>query len=233
MARNAKEATNLQVFRGSRPALDVFAKAALEAQCCGTTDVSTYDKLAQRVRFDNGLSHLSPLGGREEFTLPDGTPGWQSTKVEVVDWINANGVGASISVIAIPTYAFVKRIGIHVDKAEAGLTFTLASRNGLDLGNFTGFQVTAAGTGCEITRTLTALTSGESPTPLDEVVFGALSTELFRDYFFCPASACGEFSLEADELMLVVASVPAADPVVGDFSISVTVAYEVAQRAEA
>lgn len=231
MARNPKSADNIQVFLGSKPQPDVFAANTGLGCCPDVAGQYAYDKLADRTRFDNALAHLNPQGANEKFRVPFGN-GFSGTRQDIIAHINQVGVGAQISVIAIPTYAFVHGVGIHIAAEEPGLTFNLITRNGLVLPG-TGsddteraFSVEAAvtpGDPCGLTRTLT---------PGDGTLFegfGALSTNEFVDIF--GYNGAGAFSLEADELILEVATVP-ADPVVGLFDITVSGSYDIVLRAE-
>ena len=222
MARATKSEDNIQVFRGSRPKPDVFAANA-GSGCCGTGVDLLYDKLGDRVRFDNGLKHLSPPGGVERYRFPAGD-GFSSHKAEIIAHINAVGVGATISVIAIPTYAFLTGVGVHIAAEEDGLTFDLITRNGLLLPDTTPIIVTATAdpdAPCGVTRT-----QGVS----DFTGFGALGADdLFIDLF--ARSGDGTFALEADEIILRVASMP-ADPVVGLFDLTISASYDVIHRAE-
>jgi hypothetical protein len=223
MARNAKADDNIQVFRGSLPKPDVFALNS-GTGCCGSGLSVSYDKLAERTRFDNALAHSNPLGANDKYRFPGGN-GFSDERAAIIAHINQFGVGAQISVLAIPTYAFVKGIAVHVGAEESGLTFNLITRNGLAIPAAQEIQVaTAAGTGgsCDVTRTQTA-----PATPF--VGFGALGVNLFIDLF--SYDGAGVFSLEADELILEVATMP-ADPVVGLFDLTVAVNYEVLNRAE-
>lgn len=220
MARVAKSADNIQVFRGSKPKMDVFA-ANSGIGCCDPGLDPAYDKLAERTRFDNALAHSNPTGANDKYRFPGGN-GFDSDRAAILAHINAVGVGAEISVIAIPTYAFLTGVGLHIAAEEPGLTFNLVTRNGLGLPASQVIQVAAAAGAlpCEITRTQTvgSLTG-----------FGALGTDLFRDIF--ARDGDGEFALEADELILVVATMP-VDPVVGLFDITVAASYDVIHRAE-
>lgn len=234
MARAPKSENNIQVFNGSRPKPDVFAANA-GSGCCGTGVDLLYDKLGERVRFDNGLKHLSPTGGVERYRFPGGN-GFNSHKAEIIEHINRVGVGATISVIAIPTYAFFTGLGIHIAASEAGLTFDLVTRNGLLL-PANGRIVTASANSespCGVDRTVEEVTLGEGGEGGEGDVavegFGLLGEgELFIDHFYRDGE--GTFSLEADELILRVASVP-ADPVVGLFDFTISASYDVIYRAE-
>ena len=86
-------------------------------------------------------------------------------------------------------------------------------------------EAAAGDSGCEIERTLTAgnLASFTG--------FGALGDNQFIDIL--GRSGHGNFSLEADELILTVASMPGGGiPVSGLFDITVSVSYDVIHRAE-
>lgn len=246
MARNAKLTNSLQVFRGSRTQQDVFSANA-GTGCCpsGSTD---YDKLAERTRFDNALAHSNPTGANDKFKIPYGN-GFSGNRTQIIDHINEHGVGAHISVLAIPTYAFVTGVGIHIESEEPGLTFDLVTRNGLVIpGTAAGTTVDviddaadvigsvtmpASGSvlvvesqadGCEVTRTLTAAAASGIHG------FGSLGTNTAVE-IFCRDSN-GQFSLEADEIALRVASMPSSGKVVGDFSITISVSYDIIHRAE-
>lgn len=222
MARVPKSEDNIQVFRGSRPKADVFAMNA-GAGCCGPDLDFAYDKLAERTRFDNGLKHVSPTGGVERYQFPS-NPGFND-KAAIIAHINAVGVGAEISVIAIPTYAFLTGLGIHVAAEEVGLVFEVDTRNGLVL-PAAGFSVAATqdpDNPCAVLRTL-----DESEVGLTGI--GPLADGvLFMDYFFRDGD--GAFALEADEIILRVTAIPAT-PVVGTFDMTISASYDVIHRAE-
>lgn len=223
MARNAKLSPGVQVFRGSRPRQDVFAKNA-GIGCCDNSSPVGYDKLADRTRFDNSLAHSNPLGANDNFIVPFGD-GFSDTKKAILDGINAEGVGFHISVLAIPTYAFVTGVGVHIAAEEPGLTFDLVTRNGLTLPSDCYHVVEAeVDDGCTVSRTDT-YSDGE---PLEG--FGALGSSQFID-IFARSAGCGEFALEADEIALKVASMPASGIVTGSFGIIVSVSYEIIHRA--
>lgn len=227
MAREPKSETNLQVFRGSRPRLDVFAKNA-GTGCCGSGAQVEYDKLAERVRFDNALAHSNPAGANDKFAFPQGD-GFAYNSAEIIEHINTHGVGATISVLVIPTYAFVTGVGVHIAAEEPGLTFNLVTRNGLVLpgtgengGEVIEVTATDGAEGCAITRT-------QSEGSFEG--FGALGNARFIDIF--GRYGQGEFSLEADEIILEVATLPASGVVTGAFELEVSVSYDVIHRAEA
>lgn len=222
MARTAKSANNIQVFRGSKGKPDVFTENS-GAGCCGTGLDTAYDKLGERTRFDNALAHSNPTGANDKYMFPGGN-GFSGEKSAILAHINDIGVGATISVLAIPTYSFVTGVGVHIAAEELGLTFDLITRNGLVIPDAASpIEVaTAPGlTGCEVVRTQTVG---------DFVGFGALGNNLFIDIF--GRDGTGSFSLEADELILRVATMPASGIVLGEFDITVSVSYDVIHRAE-
>lgn len=226
MARNAKKDNNLQVFLGSKPRPDIFMENA-GIGCCDVPTIH-YDKLGARVRFDNALAHLNPTGANDKWEFRYGR---EKESADIVKHINEHGEGASISVLVIPTYAFVKAVGIHVYSEEKGLTFNLTTRNGLDLTQGSAIKVTAKGTGaeCEVERVQEELTAEEAGK-----LMGSLPADaLFTDTFIMPDSTpMGAFSLEADEIILTVASMPASGTINGTFGIKVAVNYGIVNRAE-
>lgn len=223
MARSPKAATNLQVFRGSLPKPDVFAKNA--GGCCGPDAGPSADRLGERTRFDNGLAHSNPTGATDRFAVPSGN-GFAGVSREIIDHINAIGVGASISVIALPTYGFLTGVGVHVAAEEPGLTFNLSTRNGtaLPVADVKVVQAAPAAAGCAITRSSTngALASFSG--------IGALGSAEFIDIL--GRDGQGEFILEADELILTVATMPASGLINGTFDLTVSASYDVIHRAE-
>lgn len=222
MARNDKLTPGIQVFRGSRPRQDVFS-ANLGTGCCGGPTLD-YDKLADRTRFDNALAHSNPTGANDKFSFPYGD-GFSDTRENIIDLINKEGVGAHISVLAIPTYAFVTGVSVHIESEEPGLTFDLVTRNGLELPSEVVKVVEAeVGEECAIERTAT------DGSKASFAGFGALGNATFIDIFGRDGN--GEFSLEADEIALKVASMPSDGKVVGDFKITVSVSYDIIHRAE-
>lgn len=234
MARTPKSEDNIQVFRGGFPKADVFALNA-GSGCCPGGATLDYDKLPNRVRFDNGLNHMDPLGGSEKVQLPQAGDGFANYERDVIEHINAVGVGAQVSVIAIPTYAFLTGVGVRIEASEPGLTFNLVTRNGLVL-PAQHYRVTATGEDCAVTRTLevgdVADPDAEPPVVGDDFLtgFGDLGTAAFIDIF--ARSGDGSFSLEADEIIVEVATMPApGTPVTGAFRIEVSAAYEVINRA--
>lgn len=234
MARAPKNANNIQVFRGSRPKADVFTSNA-SVGCCGTVDFD-YDKLGDRVRFDNGLKHVNPTGGVDRYRFPSGN-GFADDRAAILAHINAVGVGAEISLLAIPTFAFLTGWGIHVESEEEGLTFDVRTRNGLVLPSATAILVTTEAdpdSACGVSRNedaAPALTEDGEDGPLILEGIGAmLAGTVALDYFY--AAAPGSFSLEADEIILRVATMPVSGKVNGTFDLTVSASYNVIHRAE-
>lgn len=226
MARNPKLTPGIQVFRGSRPRQGIMARHLSDGCCPGSGVAVDFDKLADRTRFDNSLAHSNPLGGVDRFYFPFGN-GFADTREAVVEGINQHGVGFNISVLAIPTYAFVTGVGIHVFAEEPELTFELVTRNGLKLPTAQVLTVTTRdGVDCAVERDL------EESDASALVGFGELGPNAIAKDIFA-RDAQGQFSLEADEIVLRVKTMPKDGVVTGQFSLAVSVAYEVIHRAEA
>lgn len=220
MARNDKSASSLQVFRGSKPKADVFARTA--GDCCAPAAESTYDKLGCRVRFDNSTAHENPTGANEKFHFQKQRFPVETLAAQVAH-LNKEGVGGQLSIFAIPTYAFVTRVGVVVLADEPGLTFRLVTRNGLVLPSATTFAVNVAGDACCPVRTLIAGSI--------TAAFGQLPADVTEQYIF-GSFPQGQFSLEADEIMLEVVTMPTSGVISGEFDVIVSVSYDIINRAE-
>lgn len=214
----AKSADNMQVFRGSRPAADVFAQNA-GVGCCDTGSVVVHDKLAPVVHFDNALAHLNPAGANDKFRLNRMVPG-------VVDHINAIGVGAQVSVIAIPTGAIMRAVAVRVDAEDTGLVFELKTRNGLALPAVI-MDITAAAGAVACDPATRVAAPGTVWTGI-----GPLGANSQVDKLGLYASDDPDsYSLESDELMLVVTAMPGGGIINGNFDITVAAVYDIALRA--
>ena len=135
MARTAFDpATMLQVFRGSKQPLGVFAKHAGNG-CCGTSFSVGYDRLADVVHGPNSHTHLNPVAFNDKYMVPMGPVGGtlENDRDQIVSFINAVGVGAKIGILCIPNFAFITDISVRIEAEEPGLTFNLKTRNGLAL----------------------------------------------------------------------------------------------------
>ena len=128
-----------------------------------------------------------------------------------------------MSIFAIPTYAFVTGVGIVVLAEEPGLTFKLVTRNGLELPRVVTFGVNVAGDACCPVRTNVAANI--------TAPFGDLPTGVTEQYIF-GRDASGEFSLEADEIMLEVVTMPTSGVIAGTFDVIASVSYDIINRAE-
>lgn len=224
MARNDR-LEGIQVFRGSRGRQDVFTQNSFDG-CCGPAVQDNYDKLADRTRFDNSLAHSNPTGANDKFNVPSGN-GFSGVRSQIIRAINEGGVGTHISILAVPTYAFVTGISVHIEAEEAGLTFDLVTRNGLVLPSVVVNKVTAAvdpDDSCSIERVLEVVdvTAFEG--------FGVLGGAAMIDIF--GRDGQGQFSLEADEIALRVATMPTGGIVQGTFDIRVAISYDIIDRAE-
>lgn len=219
MARIAKAAKNLQVFRGGLARPDIFAQNA-GADCCGSEAEAQPDRLASRIRFDNALSHSNPTGANDKWSFSTGL--FAHDKAAIIQHINEHGVGATLSVLTIPTYAFVTDVAVYIRASEPGLTFDLITRNGLILPTEQLIEVTTTGGSCEATRTQAVG---------DYLAFGTLTGG--AEQVIIGRDADGMFSLEADEIILRVATMPAGGVLVtGLFDLTVAVNYNVVHRAE-
>lgn len=214
----AKSADNMQVFRGSRPAADVFAQNA-GVGCCDTGSVVVHDKLAPVVHFDNALAHLNPAGANDKFRLNRMVPG-------VVDHINAIKIGAQISVLAIPTGAIMRAVAVRVDAEDAGLVFELRTRNGLALPTVI-MDITAAAGAAACDPATRVAAPGLVWTGIGLLGANSQVDKLGLYASDDPAS----YSLESDELMLVVTAMPGGGIINGDFDITVSAVYDIALRA--
>lgn len=222
MARNDKLNPGIQVFRGGYAQPDVFEKNP-NNDCCRTGTLITSDKLPSRLRFDNETAHSNPTGANDKFFFPFGN-GYGADIL--INHINEYKEGFHISVLGIPTYAFVTGISVHVMAEEPGLTFDLVTRNGLVLPTDTVkvVNVTSERGECEVTR---ELTEGSADSFKG---FGALGDNMYTEIIGRSTNG-GSFSLEADEIALKVASMP-QDGITGAARIIVAVSYDVIHRAE-
>ena len=220
MARIDKTAKSLQIFRGSKPKADVFARTA--GDCCSPAVDSNYDKLGCRVSFDNSTAHENPTGANEKFHFQKQRFPVETLAAQIAH-LNKVGVGGQLSIFAIPTYAFVTGVGIVVLAEEPGLTFRLRTRNGLELPTAVSFGVNVAGDSCCPVRTRVA---GDITAP-----FGDLPTGATEQYIF-GRDANGEFSLEADEILLEVVTMPPSGVIAGTFDVIASVSYDIINRAE-
>lgn len=219
---------HLQVFRGSKLPMGVFAKHA-SVGCCGSTVETSLDRLADIVHGPNSHAHLKPSGFNDKYMFPIGPVGgtMERDQDDILSYINEVGVGAKVGVLVIPNFARVTDIGIRIEAEEPGLTFNLVTRNGLVLPQESVKIVKTAPSDtspCELART------AEDGTAASFQNFGALDKNLYIDIF--GSDGTGSFALEADEIMVEVASMPANKRVYGNFRMVIAVNYRVCDRAE-
>lgn len=224
---------HLQVFRGSKLPMGVFAKHA-SIGCCGSTANTSLDRLADIVHGPNSHAHLKPSGFNDKYMFPIGPVGgtMERDQDDILAYINEVGVGAKVGVLVIPNFARVTDIGVRVEAEEPGLTFNLVTRNGLALPLTSVVTVKTApkeDAPCELTRTVTTAADAAAGAAAFKN-FGALDKNLFVDIF--GSDGTGSFALEADEIMVEVASMPTNKRVYGDFRMVVSVNYRVCDRAE-
>lgn len=230
MARTAFDpATMLQVFRGSKQPLGVFAKHA-GSGCCGTSFSVGFDRLADVVHGPNSHTHLNPVSYNDKYMVPMGPVGGtlENDRDEIVSFINAVGVGAKIGIICIPNFAFVTDISVRIEAEEPGLTFNLKTRNGLALPSkkvITVKTTRSEDNVCVLERDATDSTAADAFNG-----FGKMDDNVFIDIF--GRDGDGVFTAEADEIMLEVASMPVGKKVVGNFRVVVAVNYSICDRAE-
>lgn len=230
MARTAFDpATMLQVFRGSKQPLGVFAKHA-GSGCCGTSFSVGFDRLADVVHGPNSHTHLNPVSYNDKYMVPMGPVGGtlENDRDEIVSFINAVGVGAKIGIICIPNFAFVTDISVRIEAEEPGLTFNLKTRNGLALPSkkvITVKTTRSEDNVCVLERDATDSTAANAFNG-----FGKMDDNVFIDIF--GRDGDGVFTAEADEIMLEVASMPVGKKVVGNFRVIVAVNYSICDRAE-
>lgn len=215
MARIDKVANAPQLFKGGYNALPVQSKF-LGGLCCAPGVVVDYDRLPPTLQWENANVHTRPLGGRDQFVWAEVN---ETTKQEVLTYIEANGTDSVIEILSIPTFAFVDKITVSVYGEEDGLTFTLATRNGLVLPTAM-FGVT------ETYDTSTC----DGPTRAKDAAatftgFGALDGATAKYVFGTYANAAAGFSLEPDVIQLKVASMPASGTLTGAFDLRVDVSY--------
>lgn len=230
MARTAFDpATMLQVFRGSKQPLGVFAKHA-GSGCCGTSFSVGFDRLADVVHGPNSHTHLNPVSYNDKYMVPMGPVGGtlENDRDEIVSFINAVGVGAKIGIICIPNFAFVTDISVRIEAEEPGLTFNLKTRNELALPSkkvITVKTTRSEDNVCVLERYATDSTAANAFNG-----FGNMDDNVFIDIF--GRDGDGVFTAEADEIMLEVASMPVSKKVVGNFRVIVAVNYSICDRAE-
>lgn len=225
MARSIKSAKAIQLFRGGFNKLPLFAQF-LGGDCCAPGAVVDIDRLPVTLNWENANIHTSPLGGRDTWCFNELT---DSERAEVIARINTGGVGTQLEILTIPTFSFLQNLRVGVYGEETGLTFKIKTRNGTALPAGQRFEVTEAQSANEcgaITRTKTDVdwVAGAAET------IGELGSAT-KKYSYAVDGAGGTFALEADVIILEVASVPASG-VVGFFDMCVDLSYTSNGRSE-
>ena len=236
MARTVMGAKALQLFRGGLNQLSLWAKHVGGA-CCDPVVMPKVDRLPPTVNPENANVHTNPFGHRDYWhfgSLAD------SIREGIISHINANGVGAQLEVLLLPTFSLLNAVRVDVLAEETGLVFKLVTRNGTalpgttvypDVDEFPGapsgqlikVAETEGGSGCgEVSRVQSAgAYTGIGP------LGGAT-----RTYTLGVAGHGGEFALDADVLILEVTAVPAGG-VKGFIDIQVHATYTAPGRSEA
>lgn len=257
MARTAFDPTkHLQLFRGSKLPPEVHTQHAF-AGCCPVTGMMVYDRLGDVVHGPNSHTHLKPTSYNDKFMVPFGPVGGslENEKNNIVNFINAVQVGAQIGVLCIPNYAFVTDVAVKIEASEPGLTFNLKTRNGLKLPSAKVVTVTTSedpNSPCNKVRTMTesgggnatvegtadlntGAVTGTATADVGNVAafngFGALGQDVQSIAIF-GRDGQGQFAMEADEIILEVASMPTNKRITGAFRIIVSVNYTICDRAE-
>lgn len=224
LARKPLPEAHFQAFRGGNKKLSQRTEALLRGTCCDAGMSIVFDRLPQRMRFDNGLGHENPKGANQKWDF-----GHEPDKTKLVKHMNDYQADTVIGVIAPPSYALVTHIAVSLGELPAGFTFHLSSRNGF-LENVTGtlHTVTISGNTCEPTRDYTSADS----TALSSVKFAQLQAgELRKDYILVLDKPA--FVPQADELTIEIDDFATSKRVSeADFNLVVAVNYDFAIRSE-
>lgn len=221
MARVSMGAKALQLFRGGLNKLSLWA-GHIGGACCDPAVTPKIDRLNPTINPENANIHTNPFGHRDYWhfgTLLD------SLREQIVRHINAEGVGAQLEVMVLPTFSLLNAVRVDVLAEETGLTFKLKTRNGtvLPTGQLIKVEETEGGDGCgEVSRVQSAGAYTD---------IGALGGAT-RVYNMGVSGRGGEFALEADVLILEVTALPAGG-VVGYFDLQVHATYTAPGRSEA
>jgi len=221
MARVAKNAKAMQIFRGGLNKLSVWAKH-IGGDCCDPKPDYSIDRLNPTINPENALVHTRPFGNRDYMQFGEFA---DSVRKEMVDWINTNGVGAQLELLVIPTFSLLSTVEFTVLAEEAGFTYDLKTRNGtvLPAGQLIKVSETEGGAGCgEVARVQAA--GGYTG-------LGALGGAT-RVMNLGVSATGGEFALEADVLILEVTALPAAG-LKGLFDFRANINYVAPGRSEA
>lgn len=221
MARTAKNAKAMQLFRGGLNKLSVWAEH-IGGDCCDAKPTITQDRLNPTINPENALVHTRPFGNRDYMQYSEFN---DSKRVEIVKWINDNGVGAQLELLVIPTFSLLSTVEFTVLAEEAGFTFDLKTRNGtvLPAGQLIKVSETEGGAGCGEVARVQAVGGYTG--------LGALGGAT-RVMNLGVSDKLGEFALEADVLILEVTALPAAG-LKGFFDFRANINYVAPGRSEA
>lgn len=224
MPRNAKDPKALQLFRGG---LNDIQKNPwvqnLGLGCCDPSPKVDVDRLNPTINPENALVHSRPFGNRIHWRFSEHD---DTTRANIVNHINTNGVGAQLEILVIPTFAFWHSLHVVTLAEETGLTFRLRTRNGTALPNSQQIKVseTDSGAGCgDVARVQAAA---------DPNSIGALGGATRVHNIFVDGNG-GQFALEADVVILEVTALPASGKVDGFFDLLVHSTTVAAGRSEA
>jgi hypothetical protein len=222
MARVAKSAKAYQVFRGG---LNDLSKNPwiqnLGNGCCEVAPVIDQDRLNPTINPENSLVHTRPYGNRDYWQFSEMS---DSDRARVVKHLNDNGVGAQLEVLVLPTFSLLSTVAIVTFAEEAGLVFEIKTRNG---------TVLPSGQLIKVLETEGADCSGvvRVQSAADPADIGPLEGAT-RVHNLFVSDKLGEFSLEADVLILEVVSMPASG-IVGAFDLRVHANVVAPGRSEA
>lgn len=221
MARVAKSALAMQIFRGGLNKLSVWAKH-IGGDCCDPKPDYSIDRLNPTINPENALVHTRPFGNRDYMQFSEFA---DSIRQEMVDWINASGVGAQLEILVIPTFSLLHTVELTVLAEEAGFTYSLSTRNGtvLPTGQLIQVDETEGGANCEGVARVQAVGAYTG--------LGVLAGATRRMTMGVSAIG-GEFALEADVLILTVTALPAAG-LKGTFDFRANINYVAPGRSEA
>jgi len=229
---------DLQVFRGGADLPIRYANmvGAYNGVCCSGSRgpnyawLQTADRLLSRMRFENATIHERPNGAKQVWSWV--RSGFQNEMAAFIDDVKQ---GATLGVIAPPTYSWINSIGISVDAPSipADLEFKLTDRNGLFEGKTAKVRkYVYTLEGCEVSVD-EEITEGAS---LDDIVIKGDATPgvINIDYIIEFDATDKPFNNRVDEIRLEVTNYPQtqdfATPL--DMGLRVACSYDVVIRAE-
>lgn len=190
--------------------------------CCEPSFAVDQDRLNATINPENALVHTRPFGNRDHWQFGEHD---DTTRRNIVKHLNTHGVGAQLEIIVVPTFSLLYSVHTVTLAEEAGLVFELKTRRGTALpsGQLIKVSETDSGNGCGEVSRVQAEADPANIGPLE----GAS-----RVHNLFVSDIGGEFALDADVLILEVASLP-ADGVKGFFDLRVHANYVAPGRSEA